>query len=88
VAGRYVLTPEIFACIDRTPRGKNNEIQITDALRLLLKTQPMIACKVDGKRYDIGDKLEYLKTIVNFALKREEFAGPFRDFLKEKTGNG
>ena len=84
VAGRYVLTPEIFGCIDRTPRGKNNEIQITDALRLLLKTQPMIACKVDGRRYDIGDKLEYLKTIVEFALKRGEFAGPFREFLKAR----
>jgi UTP--glucose-1-phosphate uridylyltransferase len=88
VSGRYVLTPEIFTCIDRTPRGKNNEIQITDALRLLLKTQPMIACKVDGKRYDIGDKLDYLKTIVDFALKREEFAGPFLDFLKEKINRG
>jgi UTP--glucose-1-phosphate uridylyltransferase len=88
VAGRYVLTPEIFACIEKTPRGRNNEIQITDALRLLLKTQPMIACKVDGKRYDIGDKLEYLKTIVDFALKREEFAGPFSEFLKERMERG
>jgi UTP--glucose-1-phosphate uridylyltransferase len=83
VAGRYVLTPDIFACIEKTPRGKNNEIQITDALRLLLKTQPMIACKVEGKRYDIGDKLDYLKTIVEFALKRKEFAGPFMEYLKQ-----
>jgi UTP--glucose-1-phosphate uridylyltransferase len=83
VAGRYVLTPEIYACIEKTPRGKNNEIQITDALRLLLKTQPMIACRVEGKRHDIGDKLDYLKTIVEFALKRKEFAGPFKEFLRQ-----
>jgi UTP--glucose-1-phosphate uridylyltransferase len=88
VAGRYVLTPEIFTCIDKTPRGKNNEIQITDALRLLLKTQPMIACKIDGKRYDIGNKLDYLKAIVDFALKREEFAGPFGEFLKKRMERG
>jgi UTP--glucose-1-phosphate uridylyltransferase len=83
VAGRYVLTPEIYACIEKTPRGKNNEIQITDALRLLLKTQPMIACKVEGKRHDIGNKLDYLKTIVEFALKRKEFAEPFMEYLRQ-----
>jgi UTP--glucose-1-phosphate uridylyltransferase len=83
VAGRYVLTPDIFACIDRTKPGKNNEIQITDALRLLLKTQPMVAVKFEGKRYDIGNKLDYLKTIVEFALKRKEFAEPFLKFLRE-----
>lgn len=83
VAGRYVLTPDIFDCIERTPPGKNNEIQISDALRILLKSRPLIAVKFQGKRYDVGDKLEYLKATVEFALKRKEFAGPFRKFLEE-----
>jgi UTP--glucose-1-phosphate uridylyltransferase len=88
VAGRYVLTPDIFGCIDRTRPGKNDEIQITDALRLLLKSQPMVAVKIEGKRYDIGNKFDYIKTIVEFALKRGEFAGPFWEFLKEKVERG
>jgi UTP--glucose-1-phosphate uridylyltransferase len=88
VAGRYVLTPDIFPCIDRTPRGKNNEIQITDALVMLHQSQPMIAVKVEGRRYDIGNKLDYLETIVEFALKRKEFAGPFMAYLKQRIERG
>lgn len=83
VAGRYVLTPDIFDCLKKTPPGKNNEIQISDALRILLKLRPIIAVKFQGKRYDVGDKLEYLKATVEFALKRKEFAEPFRKFLEE-----
>lgn len=83
IAGRYILTPEIFAAIEKTPRGKSNEIQLTDALRLLLKRESIFSYTIEGKRYDIGNKLDYLKTIVEFALKRKEFAGPFSRFLKE-----
>jgi len=86
IAGRYILTPEIFQAIEKTPRGKGNEIQLTDALRILLQRGKIISYTIEGTRYDIGNKLDYLKTIVDFALKRKEFSHPFRDFLKERLG--
>ena len=83
IAGRYVLTPEIFSAIEKTKRGKGNEIQLTDALRLLLKHENIISSTIEGKRYDIGNKLDFLKTTVEFALKRKEFNEPFTKYLKE-----
>jgi UTP--glucose-1-phosphate uridylyltransferase len=83
IAGRYVLTPEIFEALDKTQRGKGNEIQLTDALRLLLKTEDIYSVTIEGKRYDIGNKLDFLKTTVEFALRRKEFAEPFAAYLKE-----
>lgn len=83
IAGRYILTPEIFAAIEQTPKGKNNEVQLTDALLLLLKRENLYSHLIEGKRHDIGNKLDFLKTTVEFALKRKEFAGPFLKFLKE-----
>jgi UTP--glucose-1-phosphate uridylyltransferase len=83
VAGRYILTPEIFDAIAKTNRGKGNEIQLTDALRRILKHNGIIAAAIEGKRYDLGDKLDFLKTTVEFALKRKEFAVPFEAFLRE-----
>ncbi len=83
IAGRYILTPEIFAALDQTPRGKNNEIQLTDAMRLLMEKEGVAAYTIEGKRYDIGNKLDYLKTTVDFALKREEFKEPFMKFLRD-----
>jgi len=83
IAGRYILTPEIFKAIEQTPPGKNNEIQLTDAMRIMLKRESIYGNIVEGKRYDIGNKLDYLKTTVEFALKRKEFAADFSKFLKE-----
>lgn len=83
IAGRYVLTPEIFRLIEQTPRGKGGEVQLTDALHRLMKRESIIANIIEGKRYDIGNKLDFLKTTVEFALKRKEFAAPFFEFLKE-----
>jgi UTP--glucose-1-phosphate uridylyltransferase len=83
IAGRYVLTPEIFPILENTQPGKGGEVQLTDALRALLKQEDIIAYTVEGKRYDIGNKMDFLKTTVEFALKRKEFAGPFREFLEE-----
>ena len=83
IAGRYILTPQIFAALERTERGKNNEVQLTDALRLLLKQENIIASIIEGKRYDIGNKLDFLKTTVEFALRRREFAAPFEEFLRK-----
>jgi UTP--glucose-1-phosphate uridylyltransferase len=83
IAGRYVLTPEIFDALKNTPRGKGNEIQLTDALKILLKQEGMVATIIEGKRHDIGNKLDFLKTTVEFALKRKEFAEPFEAYLRQ-----
>lgn len=83
IAGRYILTPEIYKALENTPAGKNNELQLTDALLNLLKSENAYAQTIEGKRYDIGNKLDFLKTTVDFALKRNEFAKPFLAYLKE-----
>lgn len=83
IAGRYILTPEIFRLIEQTPRGKGGEVQLTDALHRLMKRENLIANTIEGKRYDIGNKLDFLKTTVEFALKRKEFSKPFFEFLKD-----
>ena len=82
-AARYIFTPEIFAALAVTGRGKNNEIQLTDAMQKLLVTGAMYGCKVAGKRYDIGSKSGFLKSTVEFALRRPEFRDEFLAFLRE-----
>jgi len=86
IGGRYILTPDIFDCIEKTQEGKGNEIQITDAIKLLSKKQPIYGYKFDGKRYDMGNKLDFLKTNVEFALKRKDLGSEFLTFLKEIIG--
>lgn len=83
IMGRYILTPSIFKCIERVKPGKNNEIQLTDALNLLLEKEDIYAYEFDGKRYDLGDKLDWIKINVELALQREEFKEELRRFLKE-----
>jgi UTP--glucose-1-phosphate uridylyltransferase len=83
IAGRYILTPEIYKALEKTPKGKNNEVQLTDAMLNLLKSENIYAHTIEGKRYDIGNKLDFLKTTVDFALRRREFAKPFASYLKE-----
>ncbi|MDR1897413.1 MAG: UTP--glucose-1-phosphate uridylyltransferase GalU [Prevotellaceae bacterium] len=87
IAGRYILTPQIFSALEKTERGKNNEIQLTDALRIILKQDNIVASTIEGKRYDIGNKLDFLKTTVEFALKRKEFAAEFEAFIRETIKN-
>lgn len=86
IAGRYVLTPGIFAAIEKTPPRKNKEIQLTDALMVLKETEDIYSFTIEGTRYDIGNKLDYLKTQVEYGLKRKEFSKPFLSFLKEMVG--
>ena len=62
IAGRYVFTPEIFDLLEVIPTGVNNEIQLTDAMRLLLKQQDMYGLHIDGQRFDVGNKLDFIKT--------------------------
>ena len=82
IIGRYVLTPEIFTSIEAVQPGAGGEIQLTDGLRHLLRNRPVYGLKFDGTRYDAGDKLGFLKATVEFALKRYDLGGPFRDYLK------
>ncbi len=81
VIGRYVLTPEIFSALKQTTPGHKNEIQLTDALKVLLKTQKLFAHKIEGKRYDVGSKPGYLKAIIEMALKREDLKDEVKNYL-------
>lgn len=83
IIGRYILTPEIFECIESIEPGSGGELQLTDALKYLLRNRPIYGLKFEGKRYDAGDKLGYLKATVEFALSRHDLGAPFRDYLKE-----
>ncbi|HZE73433.1 MAG TPA: UTP--glucose-1-phosphate uridylyltransferase GalU [Pyrinomonadaceae bacterium] len=82
IIGRYVLTPDIFAEIKQTKPGAVGEIQITDAMRSLLKKRPFYAVRFNGTRHDAGDKLGFLIATVEFALKRPDLAPEFREYLK------
>jgi len=82
--GRYILVPEIFDCLKRTFPGVGNEIQLTDAIRLLLQQHPVYAYKFQGKRYDTGDKLGYIETIIDFALKDPHLQKNLKKFLIER----
>jgi UTP--glucose-1-phosphate uridylyltransferase len=83
IIGRYILTPDVFDAIERTEKGAGGEIQITDAMRLMLKEgKEFYAVKLDGTRHDAGDKLGFLIATVEFALKREDLGNDFREYLK------
>jgi UTP--glucose-1-phosphate uridylyltransferase len=82
IIGRYILTPDVFTAIEHVKPGAGGEIQLTDALRLLLRSRPIYAFKFEGRRYDAGDKLGFLKATVEMALKRHDLGGPFREYLK------
>lgn len=82
VVGRYILTPRIFQLLENTQRGAGNEIQLTDAIADLLKEQRVLSYNFDGRRFDCGSKLGYLKAQVEFALEHEEVGTEFRQFLE------
>jgi len=82
IIGRYVLTPDIFDEIEKTTPGAIGEIQITDAMRSLLRKRPFYAVRFKGTRYDAGDKLGFLIATVEFALKHEDLAPEFREYLQ------
>jgi UTP--glucose-1-phosphate uridylyltransferase len=84
IIGRYILTPGIFPVLEKQEPGKGGEIQLTDALVKLAKEEAIYGCLFEGVRHDCGDKLGFLKATVDLALKREEFNGEFRKYLKEK----
>ena len=83
IIGRYVLTPEIFNSIESIEPGSGGELQLTDALKHLLRNRPIYGYRFEGTRYDAGDKLGFLKATVEYALRRRDLGGPFREYLKE-----
>lgn len=88
IASRYIFTPEIFSYLDRVKPGLNNEVQLTDAMQMMLQEHDMYGLRFNGKRYDIGSKIDFLKTNVIYGLKREDLGPEFRNwlegYLKEK----
>ncbi len=82
IIGRYILTPAIFPELAAIRPGADGEIQLTDALRRLLKKEPVYGYLFDGKRYDAGDKLGFLQATVEIALQRDDLGKPFRRYLK------
>jgi len=83
IIGRYILTPAIFEKLQNTPLGRGNELQLTDGMRELLKTEKIYGFCFEGKRHDTGDKLGFLKATVEFALKRPDLGHQLRDWLKQ-----
>lgn len=86
VLGRYIIKPQIFSILENTAPGKGGEIQLTDALKVLAKEDAVYAYNFAGQRYDLGDKLGFLKATVEFALRREDLGASFRVYLKDIAG--
>lgn len=82
IIGRYIFTPDIFEAIEQTKPGSGGEIQITDAMRILLKKRPFYAVKLEGTRHDAGDKLGFLIATVELALKRDDLGAEFKEYLR------
>lgn len=81
VAGRYILTPEIFRSIDQSSPDEKGVMQLTDALNILLKRESIYACQINGKRYDLGNKFDFLRTNIEFALQHKEFSAEMKKYL-------
>ncbi len=86
ILGRYVFTPQIFESIKRTPPNQRGEIEITDAIKGLLDSQPVYGYLFEGRRYDCGNKLGFLEGTIALALKHPEFGGPVREMIKTLLG--
>ena len=82
IIGRYILTPEIFAHLEKTGPDAKGEIQLTNGLRSLLAVQPIAAYRFEGKRFDTGNKLGFLKATVEFALARKDLGPEFKEYLR------
>ncbi|HYQ55992.1 MAG TPA: UTP--glucose-1-phosphate uridylyltransferase GalU [Draconibacterium sp.] len=87
IASRYLFTPEIFEYLEHTTPGKNNEVQLTDAMKEMVKEHPMFGMTFNGKRYDIGNKLGFLKTNIEFGLKDPEIGDEMKMWIKEFAGS-
>jgi UTP--glucose-1-phosphate uridylyltransferase len=88
VMGRYVLTPSVFDAIEATPPGRGGEIQLTDALAVLAGREPVYGYTFSDGRYDVGNKLDFLKATITFALERDDLGPELRRFLNGLAGSG
>lgn len=87
IIGRYVLRPEIFEILENLPVGRNNEIQLTDAINELNNHQAVLAYNFEGRRYDIGDKIGFMKATIDFALQRDDIKEEVLAYLEEADKN-
>ncbi|MFP5109875.1 UTP--glucose-1-phosphate uridylyltransferase GalU [Neobacillus sp. C211] len=87
IVGRYVFTPEIFDILAMIPVGQGDELQLTDAINVLNKKQAVLAFKFEGKRYDIGDKIGFIKATIDFALQRDDIEQEVFAYLKNVNKN-
>jgi UTP--glucose-1-phosphate uridylyltransferase len=87
IMGRYILTPEIFMFLDQQEKGAGGEIQLTDAIQKLNQIQRVFAYDFEGKRYDVGEKLGFVKTTIEFALQNEEINDELLEYLKQIVQN-
>ncbi|MGY0269943.1 sugar phosphate nucleotidyltransferase, partial [Limosilactobacillus fermentum] len=83
IIGRYVFTPEIFDVLAKTKPGKGNEIQLTDAINTLNKTQRVFAHEYKGHRYDVGNKFGWIETNIEYGLKHPETKDELREYIKD-----
>ena len=82
IIGRYILTPKIFDKLEQTPRGAGGEIQLTDAIEALMQEQDVYGYAFEGKRYDAGTTMGWLKASVEMALQRQDIGAEFRQYLQ------
>ncbi|GEL08188.1 UTP--glucose-1-phosphate uridylyltransferase GalU [Salisediminibacterium halotolerans] len=83
IMGRYILRPEVFSILNDLPPGAGNEIQLTDAIKVLNESQIVLACEFSGQRYDVGDKLGFIKATVDFALRRKDLSADVRAYIEK-----
>lgn len=88
IASRYLFRPEIFALLEETPRGKNNEVQLTDAMSSLLSTNEMYGLRFEGKRHDIGNQLDFLKANIEFSLQQPNIRSDVLAYLRGRIIKG
>jgi UTP--glucose-1-phosphate uridylyltransferase len=85
IGGRYILTPTIFKYLKNQQRGKGNEIQLTDAILRLMREEKVYSFDIDAKRYDVGNKLDYIEAIIDFGLQKEDLKEGLKEILKQKV---
>jgi UTP--glucose-1-phosphate uridylyltransferase len=84
ILGRYILTPDIFGILEKTKPGANGEINLTDAIRVLGKRKNIYAYMIKGKWMTVGDRMSYLKTVVEYALDRKDVGPEFLSYLRQR----
>ena len=85
IGGRYILTPTIFKYLKNQQRGKGNEIQLTDAILRLMREEKVYSYDIDAKRYDVGNKLDYIEAIIDFGLEKDDLKEGLKEILKRKV---